>query len=221
PATRFVLASTAELFGDAAAGPQNESAPFAPRHPYALSKHYAHAMTQYYRAHHGLHASCAILFNHESPLRDPAFVTRKIAAAAARLARERGEPLALGNLDARRDFGYAPEYVAAMAAMAAQDVPDDYVLATGVPTSIREFAGAAFAAAGLAVDWRDSGVAEHAVAASDGRRLVEVDRSLFRPADAPLLLGDARKARERLGFAPRTTAVQLAELMVAAELRRL
>lgn len=219
--TRFVLASTAELFGDPQTSPQNEGTPFAPRNPYAVAKQFAHAMTQAYRASFGLHASCAIAFNHESPLRAADFVSRKIAAAAARLARAAGEPLALGNLQARRDFGYAPEYVAAMRAMAEQDQADDYVLATGVATSIRAWVDFAFAAAGIAIDWRGAGLDEHAVDRQNGRTLVRVNADFFRPLDAVALAGDAAKARARLGFAPATDVAALARLMVEAEQRRL
>jgi GDPmannose 4,6-dehydratase len=221
PDTRFVLASTAELFGDAPTVPQNETTAFAPRTPYAVAKQFAHAMTQSYRASYGLHASCAILFNHESPLRGVDFVTRKIAAAAARLARDAGAPLLLGNLQARRDFGYAPEYVAAMLAMATQVQPDDYVLATGVATSIREFADLAFAAAGLALDWHGTGPNEHALDRRNGKILIAVSAEFFRPLDAAMLVGDAAKARARLGFSPATDVAALARLMVGAELLRL
>lgn len=217
PRTHFVFASSAELFGTATGVPQSEATPFAPRSPYALAKHHAHMLTLDYRARHGLHASCAILFNHESPLRDPDFVTRKIAAAAVRLARGVDTaPLALGNLAAQRDFGYAPEYVAAMAAMAAQAQADDYVLATGVATSIRAFAGLAFGAAGIALAWHGSGSSEQARDAH-GRTVIVVDPALYRPVDAGVLVGDAARARARLGFAPRTTVAELARLMVAAE----
>ena len=219
--TRFLLASTAELFGDPQTVPQNEATVFAPRNPYAVAKQFAHAMTQSYRASYGLHASCAILFNHESPLRAADFVTRKIAAAAARLARDGGDPLLLGNLQARRDFGYAPEYVAAMLAMAEQTRPDDYVLATGVATSIREFAGLAFAAAGIALDWHGVGLDEHAVDRRNGKTLIAVNAEFFRPLDAATLVGDAAKAREHLGFSATTDVAALARLMVEAESRRL
>ncbi|MDR3389388.1 MAG: GDP-mannose 4,6-dehydratase [Rudaea sp.] len=219
--TRFVLASTAELFGDPQTSPQNEVTPLAPRNPYAVAKQFAHAMTQSYRAGFGLHAGCAILFNHESPLRDADFVTRKIAAAAARLSNAAAEPLKLGNLQARRDFGYAPEYTATMLAMAEQAQPDDYVLATGVATSIRDFVDFAFAAAGIELDWRGHGAGEHAVGRRDGRVLVTVQADLFRPLDAAALTGDAAKARARLGFAPLTDVRALARLLVEAELRRL
>jgi len=220
PQTRFVFASSAELFGHAREVPQSEATPFAPANPYAQAKHYAHRLTQQYRSEQGVHASCAILFNHESPLRAPDFVTRKIAAAAVRLSRgSDSTPLALGNLAAQRDFGYAPEYVAAMAAMAERAHGDDYVLATGVATSIRRFAELAFAAAGIALQWQGEGAAEHALDAA-GRTLLQVDPALFRPHDAPLLVGDARRARAELGFAPRTDVAALARLMVEAERQR-
>jgi GDPmannose 4,6-dehydratase len=218
--TRFVLASTAELFGDARTIPQSEATPLAPRNPYAVAKQFAHAMTQSYRASFGLHASCAILFNHESPMRDADFVTRKIAAAAVRLTQNAVDPLMLGNLEARRDFGYAPEYVAAMLAMAEQSQADDYVLATGVATSIREFADLAFAAACIELDWRGQGVDAQAIDRRDGRVLIAVDANLFRPLDAAVLVGDAGKARAHLGFAPVTDVRALAQLMVEAEMRR-
>jgi GDPmannose 4,6-dehydratase len=219
--TRFVLASTGEVFGDAPSGACNEASPLAPRNPYAVAKQFAQAMTQTYRAGYGLHASCAILFNHESPLRDADFVTRKIAAAAVRLARGEGEALALGNLAARRDFGYAPEYVAAMTSMVDQAQAGDYVLATGIATSIREFTHLAFSAAGIALDWQGQGPDESARDRSTGRSMIQVSAEFFRPLDAVVLVGDAVKARSQLGFAPATDVRALAQLMVDAELRRL
>ena len=220
PHSRFVFASSAELFGNTTTRPQNEHTPFAPANPYAISKYFAHGMTQAYRNAHRLHASCAILFNHESPLRDADFVTRKIAAAAARVAQDENVPLALGNLDAQRDFGYAPEYVAALVTIAAQARGDDFVLATGVATSIREFATLAYAAAGCALTWQGSGVDERATDARGFTRVI-VDAALFRPLDAAVLVGDARKAQTQLGFAPRTDVAGLAKLMVDAERDRL
>jgi GDPmannose 4,6-dehydratase len=219
--TRFVLASTGEVFGDAPSGACNEASPLAPRNPYAVAKQFAQAMAQNYRAGYGLHGSCAILFNHESPLRDADFVTRKIAAAAVRLARGEGEALALGNLAARRDFGYAPEYVAAMMSMADQAQAADYVLATGIATSIREFAHLAFSAAGIALDWQGQGSDECARDRNTGRSMIQVSAEFFRPLDAAVLVGDATKARSQLGFAPATNVRALAQLMVEAELRRL
>lgn len=219
PQTRFVFASSAEIYGDASDGLPDEATPFRPNNPYGVAKHFAHASTVSHRTVFGVHASCAILFNHESPLRDPGFVTRKIAAAAVRLSNGTGEPLELGNLGAQRDFGYAPEYVAAMAAMARREQAGDYVLATGTATSIREFATSAFGAAGIDVAWHGVGADEHAVA-RDGRLLVRVDPGLFRPADASVLVGNATKARNDLGFVPSTGVAALAKLMVEAEQRR-
>jgi len=218
PKAHFVFASSAELFGNAPA-PQNEATPFAPANPYAVAKYFAHATTQNYRAVHGLASSCAILFNHESPLRDADFVTRKIAAAAVRLARGGAAPLTLGNLDAQRDFGYAPEYVAALATLAERAEGDDFVFATGVATSIRAFATLAFAAAGIAVTWHGRGTEEWAQDAQ-GRRVIAVDPALFRPLDAALLVGDARKARAVLGFAPATDVAGLTAKLIDAERRR-
>ena len=219
PQTRFVVASSAEIFGN----PQNavdETASIDPRNPYAISKYFAHASTVTYRDNFGLHASCAILFNHESPLRGAGFVTRKIADAAARLANSDGEPLRLGNLDAQRDYGYAPEYVDAMAKMVDLDRGDDFVLATGVATSVRDFATFAFAAAEIDLEWRGVGADEHAVDRKSGRIMIRIDPILLRPSDARALIGNSAKARERLGFAPRTDVRELARVMVAAEIRR-
>jgi GDPmannose 4,6-dehydratase len=219
--TRFVLASTAELFGDPRTSPQNEDTPFAPHNPYAIAKKFAHEMTRNYRNTYGLHASCAILFNHESPLRGADFVSRKIAAAVAQMAKGESEPLALGNLAACRDFGYAPEYVAAIASMMEQESADDYVLATGIATSIREFVDFAFASVDITLTWRGAGQDEHAIDTRSGRIVVLVNAEFFRPLDAAVLVGDATRARKRLAFSPRTDAGMLARLMVESELRRM
>jgi GDPmannose 4,6-dehydratase len=220
PTTRFVLASSAEIFGDTSSSPLDESTPFRPNSPYGAAKQFAHSSTVAYRASFGLHASCAILFNHESPLRDANFVSRKIAAAAARLAQTDGDALTLGNLDAQRDYGYAPEYVAAMAAMAEQDPPDDYVIATGIATSVREFATFAFEAAGFDLEWRGASAKESARDRKSGRVLVRVDPALLRPVDARALIGNAAKARATLKFAPQTSVAELARQMVEAEIQR-
>ncbi len=221
PQARFVLASSAEIFGAPARTPQDETTPLGARSPYGVSKLLAHAAVGAWRASYGLHASSAILFNHESSLRDEAFVTRKISRAVARIARGLDREVVLGNLDARRDFGYAPDFVAAMAAMAQCETADDYVLATGHAASIREFADAAFAAVGIVLDWRGHGVDEHAVERGGGPLRVRVDGQLLRPFDAPLLVGDARKARQALGFAPSLDLAALARTMVEADLARL
>ncbi|MEO7431630.1 MAG: GDP-mannose 4,6-dehydratase [Dokdonella sp.] len=213
----FVLASSAEIFGEPAHSPQNETTPVAARSPYGLSKLIAHGAVGSWRASFGVRASSAILFNHESSLRDEAFVTRKLSRAVARIELGRETAIALGNLDARRDFGYAPDHVAAMAAMALRAQGDDFVLATGIASSIREFATAAFAAAGIAIDWFGEGVDEVGVEHGSERVRVRVDPAFFRPIDAPLLVGDAAKARRELGFASTFDLAGLARHMVEAD----
>jgi len=220
PHAHFVLASSAEIFGAPERAPQNESTPLAARTPYGVSKLLAHAAVGAWRASYGLHASSAILFNHESTLRDEAFVTRKISRSVARIALELDCEVLLGNLDARRDFGYAPDFVAAMAAMAAQENPGDFVLATGHAASIRDFATAAFAAVGIALEWRGEGADEVGVERGSGTVRVRVDATLLRPFDAPLLVGDAARARRALGFAPSLDLAALARTMVEADLAR-
>ena len=220
PDAHFVLASSAEIFGSPRQAPQNELTPTRATSPYGLSKLVAHAGVGSWRASFGLAASSAILFNHESELRDEAFVTRKITRAVARIALGRERDMALGNLDARRDFGYAPEYVAALAAMAQREQGDDYVLATGHAASVRDFATAAFAATGITLDWQGEGATEVAVDRADGTPRIRVDTSLFRPVDAPLLVGDAAKARAAIGFAPRVDLAELTRRMVEADLVR-
>ncbi|MEO7062348.1 MAG: GDP-mannose 4,6-dehydratase [Dokdonella sp.] len=220
PDAHLVLASSAEIFGEPLHAPQNEDTPLAVRSPYGLSKLVAHAAVASWRASFGVRASSAILFNHESALRDAAFVTRKLSLGVARMAGGSEEPIALGNLDARRDFGYAPDYVAAMATMAAREQGADYVLATGVASSIRDFASAAFAAVGIALDWVGEGVDEVGIERGSDRARVRVDPAFFRPVDAPLLVGDAAKARRELGFAPSLHLAGLARRMVEADLAR-
>lgn len=220
PDAHFVLAASAEIFGVPERAPQDESTPPAARSPYGLSKLLAHAAVGSWRASYGLRASSAILFNHESELRDPAFVTRKISLGAARITLGRAQCIELGNLDARRDFGYAPDHVAAMAAMAERETGGDYVLATGVAASVRDFAAATFAAAGMPLDWFGEGADEVGVEHGSDRVRVRVDASLFRPVDAPLLVGDASKARRELGFAPSLDLAALARRMFEADLAR-
>ncbi|MEP7042858.1 MAG: GDP-mannose 4,6-dehydratase [Dokdonella sp.] len=220
PRAHLVLAASAEIFGAPQSAPQNEDTPLAAQSPYGLSKLLAHAAVGSWRTSYGLRASSAILFNHESEWRDEAFVTRKLTRAAARIALGREEAIVLGNLDARRDFGYAPDYVAAMAAMAQSERGDDYVLATGVAASVRDFATAAFAAVGIALDWSGAGVDEVAVERGNARVRIRVDPALLRPFDAPSLIGDATKARVALGFAPSLDLAGLARRMVEADLAR-
>lgn len=220
PQAHFVLASSAEIFGAPRQAPQDEDTPLAARSPYGWSKLVAHAAVASWRVSYGLRASSAILFNHESEWRDEAFVTRKISRGVARIALGQESSIALGNLDAQRDFGYAPDYVAAMAAMAARADGADYVLATGVAASIREFATAAFAAANVTLDWFGEGIDEVGVERGSDRVRVRVDPAFFRPVDAPLLVGDAAKARRELGFAPSLDLAGLAQRMVDADLAR-
>ena len=201
--TRFYQASSSELFGDAPP-PQNEDTPLRPRSPYAAAKLYAYWMVRNYREAYGMFAVNGILFNHESPRRGETFVTRKITRAAARIKLGLQNKLYLGNLEARRDWGYAPEYVEAMWMMLQQDAPEDFVIATGETHSVREFLEAVFAH--LDLDWRD---------------YVEIDPRYFRPTEVECLLGDASKARQRLGWQPRVTFRELAKLMVEADLKAL
>lgn len=203
PRIKFYQASTSEMFGHVQTVPQNESTPFYPRSPYAAAKLYAHWMTVNYRESYGIFACNGILFNHESEIRGLEFVTRKITHTVARIKHGLASELRLGNLEARRDWGYAPEYVEAMWLMLQQDEPDDYVVATGETHSVREFAEEAFACVGL--DWRD---------------YVIVDPAFYRPADVDLLIGDPSKAREKLGWCPQTTFEDLVRLMVEADMRR-
>ena len=204
PETRFYQASTSEMFGKVTTPVQNESTPFHPRSPYGVAKLYAHWITINYRESFGLHASSGILFNHESPLRGIEFVTRKVTDAVARIKLGLASSVSLGNLDAQRDWGYAGDYVQAMWRMLQQPSPDDYVIATGRTTTIRDMCRIAFAHAGL--DWE---------------RHVVVDKTLFRPAEVDLLCGDAAKARTRLDWRPATDLEALLAMMVDADLRRL
>jgi GDPmannose 4,6-dehydratase len=201
--TRFYQAGSSEMFG-ATAPPQNETTPFYPRSPYGVAKVFAHWMTVNYREAHGLFAVNGILMNHESPRRGETFVTRKITRAVARIKAGIQEKLYLGNLDARRDWGYAPEYVEAMWRMLQQDEPDDYVIATGESHTPREFAERAFARVGL--DWE---------------RYVEVDSAYFRPTEVDDLRGDASKAKAAFGWEPRTTFAELVDIMVDADVKLL
>jgi len=220
---RFYQASTSEMFGMAQETPQTERTPFYPRSPYGVAKIYAHWITVNYREAYGLYACSGILFNHESPVRGETFVTRKIAIAAARVAAGVQNTVYLGNLDAKRDWGYAGDYVEAMWLVLQQPAPDDYVIATGETHSVREFATRAFAEAGIALDWRGRGLDEVGVDAADGRVIVRVDPRYFRPTEVDLLQGDASKARATLGWRPKVGFEELVRMMVdseVAELRR-
>ena len=216
--TRFYQASTSELYGLVQEVPQRETTPFYPRSPYAAAKLYAYWMVVNYREAYGVHASNGILFNHESPLRGETFVTRKITRAAAAIKLGLQDKLYLGNLDARRDWGHAREYVRGMWMMLQQDWADDYVLATGETTLVRDFVAKAFELVELPLEWRGSGVAETGVCARTGRTLVEVDPRYFRPTEVDLLIGDPNKARERLGWEHGTKWDALCAEMVREDL---
>jgi len=216
--TRFYQASTSELYGLVQEAPQRESTAFYPRSPYAAAKLYAYWITVNYREAYGMHASNGILFNHESPLRGETFVTRKISRAAAAIRLGRQHRLYLGNLDARRDWGHAREYVRGMWLMLQQDEPDDYVLATGKTTQVRDFVRWAFEDVGLPLEFRGEGLDEKGYCQSSGKVLVEVDPRYFRPTEVDLLIGDAGKAHQRLGWQHETPVRELVREMVAADL---
>ncbi len=204
PKARFYQASSSEMYGLVQAVPQSETTPFYPRSPYAAAKVYAHWITVNYRESYGLHASSGILFNHESPRRGETFVTRKITRAVARIKAGLQDKLYLGNLEAKRDWGYAPEYVEAMWRMLQQDKPDDYVIATGETHTVQEFLEVACARAGL-----------------DPKKHVAFDKRYLRPAEVDLLIGDASKAKRKLGWEPKVKFKQLAEIMVDADIELL
>jgi GDPmannose 4,6-dehydratase len=201
PKARFYQASSSEMFGLIRETPQRETTPFYPRSPYGAAKVYSYWMTVNYRESYGIHASNGILFNHESPRRGETFVTRKITRAAARIKAGLQEKLYLGNLDAKRDWGYAPEYVEAMWLMLQQEKPDDYVIATGETHSIREFLDLSFGHAGL--EWK---------------KYVEIDPHYYRPTEVDLLIGDATKAKKKLGWAPKTKFPELVRIMTEADI---
>jgi GDPmannose 4,6-dehydratase len=214
---RFYQASTSELYGKVQETPQRETTPFNPRSPYAVAKLYAYWITVNYREAYGLHASNGILFNHESPVRGETFVTRKITRAVAAIDLGRQSSLFLGNLDAKRDWGHARDYVEGMWCILQQDKPDDYVLATGETHSVREFVEVAFAEVGRRIEWRGKGVEEKGIDAASGAVLVEVDERYFRPTEVDSLLGDPSKARAKLGWYHKTSFRDLVAEMVAAD----
>ena len=212
--TRFYQASTSELFGKVRETPQSETTPFYPRSPYAAAKLYAYWITVNYREAYGIFASNGILFNHESELRGETFVTRKITRAAARIALGLQDRTWLGNLDAKRDWGHAEDYVEAMWRILQHDRPDDFVVATGETHSVREFASLAFREAGLELEWHGKGLDEKGVEVGTGRVLVEVDPRYFRPTEVELLLGDPSKAERELGWKRRVSFEDLVRRMV-------
>lgn len=217
PQTRFYQASTSEMFGLVQEVPQRETTRLYPRSPYGVAKVFAHYMTINYRESFGMHASSGILFNHESPLRGKEFVTRKITLALSKLARGGDEILELGNMDSRRDWGFAGDYVEGMWRMLQQDAADDYVLATGVTTPIRDFVDLAATALGFDIAWDGEGESEFGVDRKSGKRIVQVNPKFFRPAEVDLLIGDPAKAEEKLGWKATTTVQQLAEMMAKSD----
>ena len=218
---RYYQASTSELYGKVQETPQREPTPFYPRSPYAAAKLYAYWITVNYREAYGFHASNGILFNHEGPTRGETFVTRKITRAVAAIAAGEQDCLYLGNLEAKRDWGHARDYVEGMWLMLQQDRPDDYVLATGECHTVREFVELAFAEVGRRIAWTGSGVEETGSDAATGQVVVRIDPRYFRPTEVDLLLGDPTKARERLGWSPRIGFRQLVAEMVAADVAAL
>jgi GDPmannose 4,6-dehydratase len=214
---RFYQASTSELYGKVQETPQRETTPFYPRSPYAAAKLYAYWITVNYREAYGFHASNGILFNHEGPTRGETFVTRKITRAVAAIESGTQEKLYLGNLDAKRDWGHARDFVEGMWLMLQQEAPDDYVLATGETHSVREFVEKAFAHTGTRIEWRGAGRDEQGVDAVTGRVLIEIDSRYFRPTEVDLLLGDPTKARTRLGWQHRVSFDDLVREMVDAD----
>jgi len=217
---RFYQASTSELYGNTPA-PQNEHTPFAPRSPYAVAKLYAYWITVNYREAYDIHASNGILFNHESPIRGETFVTRKISRAVAAIELKLQDKLYLGNLDARRDWGHARDYVEGMWKILQQPEPDDYVLATGEDHSVREFVERAFAHVGRKIVWEGKGQSERGIEAVTGRVVVEIDPRYYRPTDVECLLGDPSKARRVLGWKHRVSFDALVSEMVEEDLNTL
>ncbi len=218
PRVKFYQASTSELYGTVQEVPQRETTPFYPRSPYAVAKLYAYWITVNYREAYGFHASNGILFNHESPIRGETFVSRKITRAVAAIEHKIQDKLYLGNLDARRDWGHARDYVEGMWLIVQQAEPDDYVLATGECHTVREFVELAFGEVGRAIEWRGEGVDEKGLDAKTGQVLIEVDPRYFRPTEVDHLQGDASKAHQRLGWHHRTEFPELVREMVAADL---
>lgn len=221
PEIRFYQASTSEMFGKVQSVPQDETTPFYPRSPYGIAKLYAHWMTINYRESYNMFATSGILFNHESPLRGREFVTRKITDAVARIRLGQQQTLELGNMDAKRDWGYAREYVEGMWRMLQVDEPDTYVLATNRTETVRDFVTMAFKAADMNLRWEGSGEQEQGVDISSGEVVVRVNPKFYRPAEVDLLIGNPGKARQKLGWQPETALEELCCMMVEADLQRI
>jgi len=220
PKTKFYQASTSEMFGKVQSIPQNEKTSFYPRSPYAVSKLFAHWMVVNYRESYNIFGCCGILFNHESPLRGLEFITRKTTDNIARIKYGLKEKLVVGNLDSKRDWGYAKEYVEGMWLMLQQKNPDDYVLATGETHTIRELIEYAFNYIGIKIAWKGKGLDEKGIDKKSGKVIVEVSKKYYRPAEVDLLLGDPSKAKKNLGWKPETKFKKLIEIMMEADLKR-
>ncbi|MCQ4259482.1 GDP-mannose 4,6-dehydratase [Stutzerimonas stutzeri] len=220
PKIRFYQASTSEMFGQVQAIPQLETTPFYPRSPYGVAKLYAHWMTINYRESYGIFGCSGILFNHESPLRGREFVTRKITDSVAKIKLGQLDVLELGNIDAKRDWGFAKEYVEGMWRMLQADEPDVFVLATNRTETVRDFVTLAFKAAGIELQWKGSGEQEQAIDVATGKVVMRVNPKFYRPAEVELLIGNPQRAKDVLGWEPKTSLEQLCQMMVEADLRR-
>lgn len=220
PQVRFYQASTSEMFGKVQAIPQKEDTPFYPRSPYGVAKLYAHWMTINYRESYGIFGTSGILFNHESPLRGREFVTRKITDSMAKIKLGQLDVLELGNMDAKRDWGYARDYVEGMWRMLQADEPDTYVLATNRTETVRDFVSLAAKAAEINLEWQGEGEQEKAIDSASGKVIVQVNPKFYRPAEVDLLIGNPAHAKEKLGWEPKTTLEELCKMMVEADLRR-
>lgn len=220
PKIRFYQASTSEMFGKVQAIPQQEDTPFYPRSPYGIAKLYAHWMTVNYRESYDIFGTSGILFNHESPLRGREFVTRKITDSVAKIKLGKLDVLELGNMDAKRDWGFAKEYVEGMWRMLQADEPDTFVLATNRTETVRDFVSMAFKAVDISLEWKGSGEDEQGICTKSGKTLVQVNPKFYRPAEVELLIGNPAKAKEKLGWEPKTTLEELCAMMVENDLRR-
>ena len=218
PNSKFYQASSSEMFGKVLETPQNEETPFYPRSPYGVAKVYAHFITKNYRESYNIFGSCGILFNHESPLRGNEFVTKKIVKAIARIKKGKQEELILGNLDSKRDWGFAGDYVEAMHLMLQAKNADDYVISTGETHSVREFVELSLNVAGIDFEWEGEGVNTTAVSKETGKNIVICSKEFYRPAEVDLLLGDYSKAKKELGWKPKTTFNSLVQLMMEYEM---
>lgn len=216
---RMYQASTSELFGKVQEVPQKETTPFYPRSPYAVAKLYGYWIVVNYRESYGMYACNGILFNHESPIRGETFVTRKVTRAAARIKLGLQDKLYMGNIDSKRDWGFAGDYVELMWLMLQQDKPDDYVMATGITTTVREFITMAFKEAGINLKWEGTGINEKGLDTETGKVVVEIDPRYFRPAEVELLIGDPSKAKEKLGWTPRVQLPELVKMMVENDIK--